>query len=455
MQIKTRLTLHYILLFALILGFALSFFYSKYKEILVQDNFQKMKAQSSVLVDRIWTEKSNMGNYKDTSFLPSSFDLEIFDQQYHKLFSLSPVPIKIQYSDFLELMDQSEIRRFGSGNQLIIGFIKSVGHGEKWVVIAQKKMGSKELNDISNLLLLTFLLSLGIAAIGGFWYTSHSLKPFKTLNDQVDNILPSSLDTRLKETKEGDEISHLITTFNKMLDRIDEAFAYQKNFISNVAHELKNPISVMTSQLELLLRSKNRSEEEYRKITQSILQDCFRLSDITDNLMQLAKIHTLKGNFKSESCRIEELLMDSRKQILRANPDYKIHINYEGIPMSEEQLYIQGNRSLLCSAFMNIIDNCCKFSQDQSAFVDIRIPESGAREIVIKDNGPGIEESELSQIFKPFYRDARTRNKQGTGIGLTVVDSVIKLHGIDLQVRSKIGLGTEFHLYLPNGKDKS
>jgi len=450
MQIKSRLTLHYILLFALILGFALSFFYSKYREILIQEAFFTMKAQSSGVVDKILLNKNFSGDGQDSTVMPSSFLLEVYNGQFQKIFSLSPVPIKIKYHDFLELMDRNEISRLSSNDELTIGYTHIQGRAEKLIVFAQKKIGSKEISDIRQLLFLTFFISIGVAAIGGFWYTSHSLRPFKILNEQVDQILPSSLEVRLKENNNGDEISHLISTFNKMLDRIQEAFAYQRNFISNVAHELKNPISVMTSQLDILLQNKTRPEEEYREVAKSVLQDCFRLSDITDNLLQLARIHTNNGILTTETCRIEELLMDSRSQILRSRPECKIYLNYSVIPSNEELLYISGNRSLLCSAFMNIMDNCCKFSSDQSAFVDMIIPESGPRKIVIKDNGPGIDESELSQIFKPFYRDVRTRNKQGTGIGLAVVDSVIKLHNIKLEIKSKIGIGTEFHLYLPD-----
>ncbi|MBK7810688.1 MAG: HAMP domain-containing histidine kinase [Saprospiraceae bacterium] len=450
MQIKSRLTLHYILLFALILGFALAFFYSKYKEILVQEAFLTIKSQSSGLLDKLQLQEKFSPNTNDSTLMPSSFSLEVYNGQFQKLYSLSSVPIKIKYQDFLEILDHNEICRLAGDDELTVGFTRNQGRSEKLIIFAQKKIGSREISDIRQLLFLTFFISIGVAAIGGFWYTSHSLRPFKILNEQVDQILPSSLEVRLEENKNGDEISHLISTFNKMLDRIQEAFAYQRNFISNVAHELKNPISVMTSQLDILLQNKSRPEEEYREVAKSVLQDCFRLSDITDNLLQLARIHTNNGILTTESCRIEELLMDSRSQILRSRPECKIYLNYSVIPSNEELLYIVGNRSLLCSAFMNIMDNCCKFSSDQSAFVEMIIPESGPRKIVIKDNGPGIEESELSQIFKPFYRDVRTRNKQGTGIGLAVVDSVIKLHHIKLEIQSKIGIGTEFHLYLPD-----
>jgi signal transduction histidine kinase len=152
--------------------------------------------------------------------------------------------------------------------------------------------------------------------------------------------------------------------------------------------------------------------------------------------------------------RIEDLLMESRGLLLRSNPEYKILIRYVGEPIHEEQLFIEGNKSLLKSAFMNIMDNCCKYSYDQTVEINLVFEEDGRRIIEMSDRGPGMNEEDIPLIFKPFYRDPKTQHKQGSGIGLTLVDSVMRLHQIDIEVLSERDKGTTFRLKLPPSEVK-
>ncbi|MBK7695089.1 MAG: hypothetical protein IPI30_12410 [Saprospiraceae bacterium] len=162
------------------------------------------------------------------------------------------------------------------------------------------------------------------------------MSPVKTVVAQVESMLPSNLNVRIVNSGSKDEINHLIMTFNRLLDRIEEAFAMQRNFISNVSHELKNPISVITSQLEVLLQQKSRTEEEYKRSVQSVLEDAFRLSDITDNLLQMARLHSEQGSVNFATVRIDDLLLESRTLLLKSNSEYKIDIDIVGDPISEE-----------------------------------------------------------------------------------------------------------------------
>lgn len=452
MQIKTRLTLQYFLLFAVILGFSLTFFYSKYQEILVRDEVYNLEVQTSNLLDRVLSfpkGNSTTSFHPDSSLMPFGVSVEIYDSKFTKIYSLSHIPLKVDYQDLLSLMDQSEWYRVSRNNQITLGFQKKDKRGEQYYIIAGRKLGGREFLEIRNLLLLTFFIGLLVAALGGFWYTLQALKPFKKVMEQVDNILPSRLDVRLREVGDNDEIGQLVLTFNRMLDRIQEAFEYQKHFTANVAHELKNPISVMSAQLDVLLQQENRTGEDYRQALKSVLRDCYRLNDITDNLLQLSRIFSDSGKMITSPWRIEDLLMESRSLLLRSNPEYKIYISYVGDPTNEEQLFIEGNKSLLKSAFMNIMDNCCKYSSDQAVDIKLIFEPGGARMIEMSDHGPGMNEEDIPLIFKPFYRDPKIEHKKGSGIGLTLVDSVMRLHQIEIKVLTVKGQGTTFRLILP------
>lgn len=223
----------------------------------------------------------------------------------------------------------------------------------------------------------------------------------------------------------------------------------QKNFISNVSHELKNPISSITSQLELLLSSENKISPEDNAYIKSILEDTFRINDTIENLLQLARIQSEDGGIQFDVVRLDEILIESRNLLKRSNSDYAIDIEIIGDPESEKDFYVRGNKSLLTSAMMNIMDNCCKYSSNK--YVDVKmILKNKMILLEMSDDGPGISPEDVQLIFKPFYRDPRNYHKKGFGIGLSLVNTVMKIHQFKLEVASKEDKGSVFKIYIPN-----
>jgi signal transduction histidine kinase len=255
----------------------------------------------------------------------------------------------------------------------------------------------------------------------------------------------------LSTPKNKDEIGRLVMTFNNLLDRIHHAFELQKNFISNVSHELKNPISAIVSQIQVVLENKNRSTEEYQQTLQSVLNDTHELAETTDNLLQLARLRTEEHQIpKFESVRLDDIILLSREKLLRNHTEYRIMFDIEGLPDSENDLCVMGNDMLLRSAFVNLMDNCCKYSPDKSAYVKVIIIENKQKYVEIGDHGEGIAADDIPLLFQPFYRNPKHKHIKGTGIGLSLVDSICKLHNITLQVISKKGEGTTFRLTMNN-----
>ncbi len=458
MQIRTRLTLQFILLAAGILGFSLLFFYSKYSQLVMKEHFYSLKTRSSNIAERVLRDQNaaitGQLNKNDSFALVVNSNVEIYNSRFQKVYALNSGSISLNSEEMVTLMEDKEICFTDKQDVNKIGYVFIASKGDKYYVLAQKKMNMEELVSIQYILLLTMLIGLFIAAAGGWWYTKQALSPVKTVVAQVESMLPSNLNVRIVNSGSKDEINHLITTFNRLLDRIEEAFAMQRNFISNVSHELKNPISVITSQLEVLLQQKSRTEEEYKRSVQSVLEDAFRLSDITDNLLQMARLHSEQGSVNFSTVRIDDLLLESRTLLLKSNSEYKIDIDIVGDPISEEDFCVTGNKSLLRSAFMNIMDNCCKYSQDKYVDVKIYFEKNGNRRLEMADDGPGIKTEDIPLVFKPFYRDPKAKHKKGSGIGLSLVDSVMKIHQFSIDIDSKKGQGTifkvQFPLYSPN-----
>jgi signal transduction histidine kinase len=276
------------------------------------------------------------------------------------------------------------------------------------------------------------------------------MSPVARIVNQVDKILPSDLSARLNAPNNHDEISRLVITFNGLLDRIQFAFRMQKSFISNVSHELKNPLSVIIAQLEIAL-DKDRRREEYRTTLSSVLEDIRALNDVTEKLLQLARVHSEDANIAFELVRLDEIMLQTRATLLRLHPDYHIAFDIEGMPESEEQLCVRGNEPLLRSAFQNLMDNGCKFSPDKRVEVKIYFDPAlaGRHRVEIADRGPGIPTKDLQLIFQPFYRSSQSIQVRGSGIGLSLVDSIMRLHRVALDVTSAQGKGTTFSLSFP------
>lgn len=234
MQIKSRLTIRFMFLFALILGLALYSFYLKYEEIIIKDSFESIKAYSSRFAEQIVLKlpfDSRPASVQDNSSIPKPISIEIFDSNFKRKYALPDHSIRSENIDLLKLMDKNDFHQLDRNREeLKVGFTIKHNH-EKYYVLAIRSMDKNATSEIRNLLLMTFFISLLVAGIGGWWFTSHALKPFNEIIHQVDGFHPSNIKVRLKEVQENDEVSHLIATFNRMLDRVEEALNNQKNFI--------------------------------------------------------------------------------------------------------------------------------------------------------------------------------------------------------------------------------
>ena len=302
-----------------------------------------------------------------------------------------------------------------------------------------------QLTQLRNILMLSFFVGLILVALSGWYYAGQALAPVSRIVEEVENLQPADLSRRVATGANRDEIGRLVLTFNRLLDRIYFAFQMQKRFISNVSHELKNPISVIIAQLEVGL-NKQKTNEEYREILQSVLEDSKNMADITEKLLQMARVYSEDSNISFTTLRLDELLLQVRASLLRVKPNYHILFDLTGDIDSEVQLDIKGNEALLRLALTNLIDNGCKFSPDHTVKTTISAYPNGTLELSIQDNGPGIPKEDLPLIFQPFYRGVQQTKVAGSGIGLSLVESILRLHQAKIEVSSEMGKGTQMRL---------
>jgi len=306
------------------------------------------------------------------------------------------------------------------------------------------------MNYIANLkriLLFRGLILLLVIFISGWLYAGRFLKPISKIVQQAGKITYSNMNQRLSNGNTNDEIGQLTSTFNKMLERLETSFNAQKRFVSNASHELRNPLTAINGQIDVALM-KDREKDEYKKTLQVISKDIKNLRTLTNNLLELANNdETLLQHF--EEVRIDEILWKIRDEIAKKTPEYTMHINFETILDSEKYLTCKGDGKLLETTFINIIDNACKFSDNKS--VEIKITSDKTNIIMFFiDKGIGMPETYLKHVFEPFYRGSNTHGIHGNGIGLSLVQRIVKLHSGKIFIRSKLNEGTTVELVLPN-----
>ncbi len=315
---------------------------------------------------------------------------------------------------------------------------------------AVDKAGRQKLSFLQSLLLVLNFAGIILAAITGWIFSKNALSPIKAVISQVDKINETNLHKRVNEGNGKDEIALLATNFNKMLERIERSFFLQKMFVANASHEFRTPLTSMKGQIEVTLL-KNRTIDEYENTFNSLLEDIENQIELINGLNELAKANANFPNVTFKEISVIEVFLETKEEIKKRKPQYKIKINLKEFPDNEEQIKIKGDFSLLKSVFINLAENACKFAEDKSCWVDLVFEEEQIK-IIISDNGPGISKTDLPHIFEPFFRSNETRNVHGYGIGLSLVKKTVEMHQGEVEIESNIGKGTTVCVTLKNLK---
>jgi len=330
----------------------------------------------------------------------------------------------------------------------VIGTLFYTTYDRFVVVVAGTDIeGTLRMKKLENILVIVCLISLFLFFIAGWFYSGRALKPISDVVNKVEDISITSLNLRVFEGNGTDEIGRLSITFNKMLDRLETAFGMQKNFIANASHELRTPLTSINGQLEVLMM-KDRSTTEYKSALGSVLDDIKSLINLSNRLLLIARTSAEGPMSFNKKIRIDEILWQSQEEIIRFNNDYRINISIDDSLTDSDQMIVVGDESLLKVAVSNIIDNACKYSDDHTVDIKFRHIEKSI-EIKFKDKGIGISEEDIKKIFEPFYRGANTISISGTGIGLPLVNQIIKNHNGTVEISSLIGKGTIVTVLLP------
>jgi signal transduction histidine kinase len=310
------------------------------------------------------------------------------------------------------------------------------------------RYGRSKLKNLRDVLLSGFLLGVLIILLAGYLFSRQALQPLTRINEEISDIGEGNLSHRVSEGNGKDEISQLGKNFNKMLKRLETAFGVQQQFVSSASHELRNPLASITGQLQMLLE-KRRAPEIYEESLHSLLDDTQTLVSLTNGLLMLAQSDLDKQRLLFSVVRVDELLFTAQNELRKAQPDYHFMFEYDSLPDDESLLSVRGNEHLLKTAFLNFMDNACKFSADHTVYIRIGASSSSIT-IHFVNQGEGIPAEEQALIYTPFFRGKYTASTvPGHGLGLAMCLRIIQLHNGSITLHSESGKGCDFMIKLP------
>jgi signal transduction histidine kinase len=364
------------------------------------------------------------------------------------VYSTDPSKEIIIIDGILERIRLFENITYKQGKYDVVGTLYT-SRFDRYVVFAAATdiEGSFYLAKLKFILVLVCCLSLILFSLAGWIYSGKALKPMTDVVKKVEDISITSLNLRVPARNEMDEIGKLAKTFNHMLERLEASFAVQKDFISNASHELRTPLTSINGQLEVLLL-KDRSSDEYQATIESVLEDIKSLILLSDRLLMVARSKSESVINMGKKVRIDEVLWQAQEETQKHNKNYHVAISMSESLTDSDYLVILGDEPLIKAALANIIDNACKYSSDHS--VDIQLEHIDQQiELVFEDRGIGISDDDLKKIFEPFYRASNAIDYPGTGIGLQLVNQIIKTHNGTIKITSELGKGTKVNVKLP------
>jgi signal transduction histidine kinase len=296
------------------------------------------------------------------------------------------------------------------------------------------------------------LCALGIlilATITIYFVSRRITRPIKSMRVAAQQVVAGKFDKRIEITS-GDEIGELSDSFNKMIDGLENLENMRREFISNVSHEIRTPMTSISGFVEGILDGTIPSDrQEY--YLQIVKNESDRLNKMLNDLLELVSIESGKEIFEAHDFDICEIckraIIMFEKTIVEKN--IKIFASYE-----YENIIVRADADSIQRVIMNLIQNAIKFSQSGS-LIEIKVYDDGHNMVCVsvKDNGKGMSEEDLKYIWDRFYKadKSRTRDDAGTGLGLAIVKNIIESQSLKIEVKSTIGAGTEFIIYINKG----
>lgn len=292
-------------------------------------------------------------------------------------------------------------------------------------------------------LLFSTLLSL-LGGVITFFISGHALKPLCDFSKKIEEVQAQNLsDSRIEENKFS-ELNQLSVSYNKMLERLSEAFKLQRQFTANAAHELRTPLAVMQLQIDLYNSSKHPDNDTSAQQTISMItEQTERLSKMVRTLLDMSELQTIARDEEiAISALVEEVLADLEPLAQE-----------KGINLIEkcDNVLLMGSDILIYRLVYNLVENAIKYNFSGGTVTVNATQQNSQLHLTVEDTGNGIPEELKERIFEPFFRLDKSRSRElgGVGLGLALVHEIVRVHNGSILVKNNANSGTTFEVIFP------
>lgn len=452
-SIRVRLTLWYVALLALILAGLGAFLYVSLSQMLHRELEQSLASSSDQLAAS-FLAGGRQGVAAAIGVLPSGTVAILYDARGGQLIAndlrepLAPVVEALAGAPRRErTFDTVALPGRGAGWRVLTAPIVIGGQRVAVLQVARSEQAIDEaLRALALLMAVAIPAMLLVAVGGGLFLASRALGPIDRITRTAGSIQADNLSQRIGHSGSRDEVGRLATTFDTMLDRIQDAFQKQRQFTADASHELRTPLAILASQIDLALE-RQRSAGEYEDVLKSLREDAARMSQLVAQMLTLARADAGQEALDRETMDLGDLaeqvvaamqpLADQRQVRLSVRP---------GPPVP-----VKGDQARLTQLALNLIDNGLRYTPAGGEVTVSTAIEGGDALLSVADTGIGIAEEHAPHLFERFYRvdKARSRAGGGTGLGLAICRWIAEAHGGSIGVRSEPGRGSVFTVRIP------
>ena len=290
-------------------------------------------------------------------------------------------------------------------------------------------------------LAITLIITLTVSFLM-YLIVGYALYPLRELTLQIEDIQAKNLKEPILSKSNSTEIERLTLAFNRLLLRLEETFATQRQFSANAAHELRTPLAVMRTKFEVFEKNKNPDESDYKEAINMARTQTDRLSHVIDILLEMTELQSAP---KSDSISLSEITEEVICDLVSLAEKKNI-----SLVQDDGEARLTGSDTLVYRAVYNLIENAIKYNkEDGKVSVAITEDEDFAK-VIITDTGSGIAKEDWDKIFEPFFRvdKSRSRSMGGAGLGLALVKEIAVRHGGDVKVIESSNKGSSIELSL-------
>jgi heavy metal sensor kinase len=293
----------------------------------------------------------------------------------------------------------------------------------------------------------TVPLLVVLASLLGYWLSGRSLAPVTRIIETAERIGVQNLSRRLEVPRAQDELRRLTETLNAMLQRIESSFKRITQFTADASHDLRTPVSVIRTTAEITLR-RPRSESQYADALGKILRTSVETTTLLDNLLTLARADAGTTGMELHLIDLESHVKKAQERatLLAASKPLRISVQTPGTPV-----WVRADAIAIDRLLLILLDNAVKYTPEGGSCEIELATGAGQAQIVVRDSGIGIHESELELIFERSYRTDRARSREtgGAGLGLAIARWITEMHGGTIAAESRTGAGAVFRVSLP------